>query len=149
MADPIFESVKTIKKCSKCLKVQLAECLRNITKRSYIRRFAVYENNVMEITLKFDTRCNYFLRSVRTTTQLLIPLKLCAFIFIREWRNLQFNVGSERPNFLEKLFHGRFIFTLRVFARNLLRGNRRRNSFFFSYFVLMSKLEYESGIYVQ
>ena len=29
----------------------------------------------------------------------------------------------------EKLFHGKFIFTLRVFARNLLRGNRRRNIF--------------------
>ena len=35
-------------------------------------------------------------------------------------------------------FHDHFPFTLRVFARNLLRGNRRRNNF--SYFVLMSGL---------
>ena len=49
--------------------------------------------------------------------------------FIHEWRDLQFKVDSERQIF-EKLFHGRFI-TLRVFATNLLRGNRRRNIFFF------------------
>ena len=45
--------------------------------------------------------------------------------FIPEWRDLQFKVDSERQIF-EKLFHGRFYFTLRVFARNLLRGNRNR-----------------------
>ena len=36
--------------------------------------------------------------------------------FIREWRDLQSNVGSERQIF-EKLFH-RSLFTFRVFARN-------------------------------
>ena len=43
------------------------------------------------------------------------------------------------PNdwFLEKLFMA-ILFTLRVFAKNLLRGNRRRN--IFSYFVLISNL---------
>ena len=30
--------------------------------------------------------------------------------FIREWRDLQFNVDSERQIF-EKLFHGRFIYS--------------------------------------
>ena len=30
--------------------------------------------------------------------------------FIREWRDLQFNVDSERQTF-EKLFHGRFIYS--------------------------------------
>ena len=41
--------------------------------------------------------------------------------FIREWRD------SERQIF-EKLFLA-ILFILRVFARNLLRGNRRRNTF--------------------
>ena len=41
--------------------------------------------------------------------------------FIHKWRELQFKVDS---------FHGRFLFTLRVFVRNLMRGNCRRNTFF-------------------
>ena len=48
--------------------------------------------------------------------------------FIQLWRNSQFKVVSERQIF-EKLFMA-FIFTLRVFARNLLRGSRWRNIFF-------------------
>ena len=47
--------------------------------------------------------------------------------FIHKWRDLQFKVDSERQIF-EKLFMAAF-FTPRVFARNLLRGNRRRNTF--------------------
>ena len=39
------------------------------------------------------------------------------------------------------------LFTVRVFARNLLRGNRQRN-IFFSYFVLMPELGYEPAFYV-
>ena len=48
--------------------------------------------------------------------------------FIHKWRNLQFKVDSERQIFFEKLFMAVLI-THRVFARNLLRGNRRRNTF--------------------
>ena len=48
--------------------------------------------------------------------------------FIHKWRDLQFKVDSERQIFWET-FYGNFLFTLRVFARNLLRGNRRRNTF--------------------
>ena len=59
--------------------------------------------------------------------------------FKREWRDLQFNVDSERQIF-EKPFYGNFILTLRVFARNLLRGNRRRNIFCF-----ISRFEANSG----
>ena len=39
------------------------------------------------------------------------------------------NVFPERQIF-EKLFHGNFWFTLRTFAKNLLRRNRRINIFF-------------------
>ena len=63
---------------------------------------------------------------------------LCALICIHERCDLQLKVDSERQIFLRN-FSWQFLFTLRVFARNLLRGNRRRN-IFFSYFVLMSDL---------
>ena len=45
--------------------------------------------------------------------------------FIYEWRNLQFKVDSQRQIFWET-FHGNL---LCVFARNLLIGSRRRNTF--------------------
>ena len=41
--------------------------------------------------------------------------------FIHKWRDLQFKVDSERQVFIEKLFLEIFLFTLRVFARNMLR----------------------------
>ena len=46
-------------------------------------------------------------------------------IFIHKWRDLQFKVRTK--DFWET-FHDSFN-TLRVFARNLLRGNRRKNAF--------------------
>ena len=65
------------------------------------------------------------------TAQLLISIMLCALLFfIPKWRDLQFNVDSEGHFlFLRKSFMAG-LFTLRVFARNLLRGNCRRNIFF-------------------
>ena len=50
--------------------------------------------------------------------------------FIHMWWDLQFKDDSEHQIifFFEKLFMA-ILFTLRVFARNLLRGNRRRNNF--------------------
>ena len=49
--------------------------------------------------------------------------------FIHEWWNLQFKVDSERQIF-GKLSMA-ILFTLRDFARHLLRGSRRRNIFIF------------------
>ena len=48
--------------------------------------------------------------------------------FIHKWWDLQFKVDSERQIFWETL-HGSFFTLSRVFARNLLRANRRRNTF--------------------
>ena len=48
--------------------------------------------------------------------------------FIQEWRDLQFKVDSKRQIFWET-FLRQFLFTLRVFARNLLKGNHRKNTF--------------------
>ena len=54
--------------------------------------------------------------------------------FIHERRNLQFKVDSERQIFV-KLFIA-ILFTLRVIARNLLRGSRRSNIFIFTIWYL-------------
>ena len=40
------------------------------------------------------------------------------------------------------------LFSLGVLARNMLTGNRRRNIFFFSYFVFDADLEYDPMCYV-
>ena len=48
--------------------------------------------------------------------------------FIHKWRDLQLTVDSERQIF--------YLFILRVFARNLLRENRRRNTFRISFWCL-------------
>ena len=50
--------------------------------------------------------------------------------FIHKWRDLQFKVGSERQIFCQ------FYLFLRVFARNVLRGNRWRNTFRISFWCL-------------
>ena len=54
--------------------------------------------------------------------------------FIHEWRDLQLKIDSERQIFLEKLFMA-ILFTLRVFARNLLRGKRRKKYVFIFRFI--------------
>ena len=51
---------------------------------------------------------------------------------------------SERKTF-EKLFQDNFLFMLTDFVRNLLRGNYRRNIFFF---IFRFDLGYEPGLYV-
>ena len=60
------------------------------------------------------------------------PTHVVCVNFIREWRELQFNVDSEGQIF-EKLFQCKFnypqsLFTLRVFARNLLLLFKRYKS---------------------
>ena len=56
--------------------------------------------------------------------------------FKHNWRDIHFKVDCERQIFWET-FHGSFISSLsRVFARNLLRGNSRRNTFRISFWCL-------------
>ena len=73
--------------------------------------------------------------SVRNTAQLLTPLMLCALI-------LYLNGGTysltSTPN--DRLLMA-IVFTLRVFARNLLRGSSRRNIFHISF--LTTDMGYE------
>ena len=65
---------------------------------------------------------------IRITTQFLTPLMLCVLILYMSGGMYCLNV----PDFFEKLFMA-ILFTLKVFARNLLRGNRRRNIFRISF----------------
>ena len=51
----------------------------------------------------------------------LTSLLLSLFIFIHKW---PFKVDSERKTLLE-IFEWEFWFTLRIFARNLMRANRQ------------------------
>ena len=54
---------------------------------------------------------------------------LCSCVnFIHKRRALQFKVNSERQIFFRN-FSWQFLFTLRVFTRNLLRGNCQKNTF--------------------
>ena len=55
--------------------------------------------------------------------------------------------STQNDRFLRNFFMAG-LFTLRLFAGNLLRGNRRRNIFLFSDFVLMPDLGYETRLYV-
>ena len=58
--------------------------------------------------------------------------------FIYNWQDLQFKEDSEHYTF-EKLFMA-ILFTLRVFARNLLRESSRINIFIFSFWCLTCDL---------
>ena len=88
----------------------------------------------------FITRCytyiiGHYNPSVRIIDLVSHTTYVVCFNFIHQWRDLQFKVDSERQIFWE-IFHGNFICILRVFVRNLLRGNRRRNNFRISFWCL-------------
>ena len=51
--------------------------------------------------------------------------------FIREWRDLQFNVDSEQQIF-EKLFHGRFVYSQSFCHKSAERKSPKK---YFSYFI--------------
>ena len=55
--------------------------------------------------------------------------------FIHKWRGTYSLKSTPNDRFFENLLW-QFIFTLRVFARNLLRVNRRRNTFGISFWCL-------------
>ena len=54
--------------------------------------------------------------------------QVVCFNSIHEWRDLR---STTNDRIFEKLFSWQDLFSLRFFARNLLRGNRQRNIFFF------------------
>ena len=53
--------------------------------------------------------------------------------FIREWREVTYSLTSSPNDRFLRNFFMTGLFTLRVFARNLLRGSRRRNTFRISF----------------
>ena len=76
-------------------------------------------------TILFIYVIGHYNHSIKITTYVV------CFNFIHEWRDLQYKVDFERQIF-EKLYMA-ILFTLRAFARNLLRGSRGRNIFIFSF----------------
>ena len=66
-------------------------------------------------------------RSVRITTWLLAPLVMCVLILYIRGGSYSLK-STPKDRFFETLFMT-ILFTLRVFARHPLRGNRRRNIF--------------------
>ena len=70
---------------------------------------------------------HYYNPSVRIIDLVFHTTYVVCVNFIHKWRDLQFKVDSERQIYLRN-FSWQFLLTLRVFARNLLRGNRRRNT---------------------
>ena len=63
--------------------------------------------------------------------------------FLHKWRGLQFKVDSEEQ-IIDKLFM-EILFTLSLFARNLLRVNRRRNTICISWQACGSNLDFTSN----
>ena len=82
--------------------------------------------------------------SVSITTYVLTPLMLCVLILYISGGTYSLK-STPNAKFFKKLFMA-ILFTLRVFARNLLRENRRRNSFRISF--LMSGLGLEPWLFV-
>ena len=84
-------------------------------------------------------RIGHYKSSVRIVTLASHTIYVVCFNFIHERREgLQLNVDSERQICEE--------FDFEVFARNLLRGSRRRNVI--SHFVLMYDLGFEPWLYI-
>ena len=96
-------------------------------------------------SIPYCTLCNTYVRnwalqlfSQDYWTSLLTSLMLCVLILYISGGTYSLKVDSERQIF-EKLFMA-ILFTLRVFARKLLRGNRQRN--IFHIFVLLKIFDF-------
>ena len=76
----------------------------------------------------------YYNPSVRIIDLVSHTIYVVCVNFIHKWRDPQFKVDSDRQIFWET-FHDNFIYS-QSFARNLLRGNRRRNIFRISFWCL-------------
>ena len=61
---------------------------------------------------------------------------LCLVLILYLSRGTYSLKSTPNDRFFEKLFHGNFLFSFRVFASNLLRGSRRRNIFCISFWWL-------------
>ena len=89
-------------------------------------------NSVLNFTYIHTYIIGHYNPSVRIIDLVSHTTYVVCVNFIHKWRDLQFKVDSERQRFFEKLFMA-ILFTLRVFARNLLRENHLRNTFRISF----------------
>ena len=104
----------------------LFKILNKITKKTNKQTKKILKKSIFGQTAPYIHTyiIDHYKPSVRIIDLVSQTTYVVCVICIRKWRHLQFKVDSER--LFEKLFMA-ILFTLRVFARNLLRGNRRRN----------------------
>ena len=94
-------------------------------------------------TLRTLLSVGYYNPSVRITTQLLTPFILCALILYMNGGTYSL-MSTLNDRFFEDLFMA-ILFTLRLYVRNLVKGNCGKNIYFF---VLMYDLRFEPEPYV-
>ena len=112
------------------------------------------------------TKCNtYIIGHYNPSSQDYWPSFLhhiCCVLFLYISGGTYSLESTLNDRYFEKLFMAIFIYSQRIFARNLLRGNRRRNTFrisfwntlrkspkkYFSYFVVMFGLGLEPWLFV-
>ena len=82
-----------------------------------------------------------------TTSQLLTPLMFVCVNFICECRDLQFTLDWELQIF-EKLFHGKFYSNTPSFCQKFADRKSKKYTYFFPYFIWMSKPGYEPRLYL-
>ena len=105
--------------------------LRNLLEEKYFKK----KNNNFIFTLTFTYIIGHYNPSVTIIDLVSHTIYVVCVNFIHKWRDLQF-----------KVFSWQFYLLLRVFARNLLRGNHQRNIFSISF--LMSNLGLEPLLFV-
>ena len=95
-----------------------------------VRVFCVPNATILLVYISIHTYIiGYYNPSVRIIDLVSHTTYVVCVNFIRGWRDLQFKADSERQIFFLRNFSWQFYSTLRVFPRNLLRGNYRRNTF--------------------
>ena len=110
--------------------IKLTRCMKNKSTVLHVEkeRAKCVHNGLYISLIKYTYNFGRYNPSVR----IIDTIYVACVNFIHKWRDLQFKVNFERQIFLRN-FSWQFLFTLRVFARNLLRGNRQRNTFRISF----------------
>ena len=129
------------------LKINVAKVYRTVISAYENRSVKKYSNQInycMSI-IKFEQwyirQCGQYIHtfiighynpSVRITAQLLTPLMLCVLILYVNGGTCSSTL-TPNDRFLKNFCIADCLYTLRVFARTLLRGSRRRNIFHISF----------------
>ena len=110
------------------------KCFKRKTTEYFLKFLFLFESTILSVNngkYIHTYIIGHYNPSVRITGLVSHTTYVVCVNFIHKWRDLQFKVDSERHIFLRNFsWH---LITHRVFARNLLRGNRCRNTFRISF----------------